>query len=243
MDDKNNTQDTKQSKKPLIISALVLAGAVASYFFIPEVNGFLNEAWNTLTSGNEEMISNWVDNLGFWGPLFIVLAMTLQMFLLVIPSPLLVVVSVLAYGPFWGSLIAISAIMVASTTGYFIGKYLGQNTIDRLIGHKKEQQLEFYVERYGSWAVFITRLTPLLSNDAISLVAGILRMNYWKFILATLAGITPLTVLIAYFGENNERLKNGLIWVSAISLVIFVAYVIFDRKKNPVNQKQNKHQE
>lgn len=237
MNENKVDQGRKQSKLPLIISGLIVAGLVASYFFIPAVNSFLKEAYNTLISGNEDRISQWVDNLGFWGPFFIIVAMTLQMFLIVIPSPLLIVVSVLAYGPYWGSLIAISAILVASTTGFFIGKILGEAAIDRLIGHKKEKQLEFYVERYSGWAVFITRLTPLLSNDAISFVAGILRMGYWKFIAATVAGITPLTVLIAYFGENNQRLKSGLIWVSAVSLVIFVAYIIYDRKKNPANKK------
>ena len=237
MSDNNEEQGTKQSKLPLIISGIIIAGLVTAFFTIPAVNNFFEEAYYTLTSGNEDRISNWVDNLGFWGPFFIIVAMTLQMFLLIIPSPLLIVVSVLAYGPYWGSLISISAILVASTIGFFIGKYLGEVTIDKLIGRKKEKQMEFYVERYSGWAVFITRLTPLLSNDAISFVAGILQMGYWKFIIATLAGITPLTILIAWFGENNQRLKNGLIWVSVISLVIFIIYVIYDRKNNPVNKK------
>lgn len=240
MNKKNGEHETKQSKTPLIISGLILLGLVTSYFVIPEVNHFLKDSYETLTSENEERISEWVSRLGFWGPFFIILSMTLQMFLLIIPSPLLIVVSILAYGPYLGTLIAISAIMVASTIGFFIGKYLGQVTIDRLIGRKKEKKLEFYVERYGGWAVFITRLTPLLSNDAISFVAGILRMGYWKFIGFTLAGITPLTILIAWFGENNERLKNGLIWISGISFVIFIVYIIYDRKKNPINKKANR---
>ncbi len=229
----------KQSKLPLIISGIILAGLVISFFAIPAVNSFFKEAFNTLTSGNEDKISKWVHKLGFWGPFFIILSMTLQMFLIVIPSPLLIVVSVLAYGPYWGSVISIAAVALASTVGYFIGKYLGMAVIDRLIGHKKEQKIEFYVSRYGFWAVIITRLAPVLSNDAISFVGGILRMNYWKFMGATLTGIIPLTVLIAYFGENNQRLKSGLIWTSAISLVFFIAYVIYDRKKNPVGKENS----
>ncbi len=219
-----------QSKWPLIISGIIIAGLVSSYFIFPEVNAFLREAYHTLTSENENRISAWVDTLGVWGPLFIILAMSLQMFLLVIPSPLLIVISVLAYGPLLGSLISIVAVALASTLGFFIGKYLGEVFISRLIGSKKQKKLSFYVNRYGVWAVFITRITPILSNDAISFVSGILRMNYWKFIAATLGGITPLVILIAYFGENNERLKSGLIWISAVSLVILIVYVIIDRK-------------
>ncbi len=230
-------QGQKQSKWPLILSGLIITGLIVSYFTIPEVKSFFTEAYNVLTSEDEERISKWVGKLGFWGPFFIVITMTVQMFLIVIPSPLLMIVAVLAYGPYWGVAISILAIFVASSVGYAIGRYLGQVTINKIIGHKKEQKLEFYVERYGVWAVIITRLAPMLSNDAISFVGGILRMGYWKFIGATLAGITPLAVLIAYFGENNDRLKSGLIWTTVVSLVLFIIYIIWDHKKNPVNKK------
>lgn len=235
----NNSEENNQgqSKWPLIISGIILGAAVLSFFVIPEVNNFLTEAYQVLTSEDEERISLWVDNLGFWGPMFIILAMSLQMFFLVIPSPLLIIISVLAFGPVWGSLLAIIAVAVASTIGFFIGKYVGEMFIIQLIGAKKEKKLSFYVNRYGTWAVFITRITPLLSNDAISFVSGILKMNYWKFIGATLAGITPLVLLIAWFGESNDRLRNGLIWISVISIVILAVYIIIDRKKNKVEKK------
>jgi uncharacterized membrane protein YdjX (TVP38/TMEM64 family) len=228
----NNPRD--QSKWPLIISAMIITSVLLSYFVIPQVNRFLNEAYDVLTSDNEARISDWVGNLGIWGPLFIIIAMSLQMFLIVVPSPLLIIISILAFGPVWGSVLSIVAVGIASTIGYFIGKYVGKVFINRIIGEKKEKKLSFYVDRYGTWAVFITRITPLLSNDAISFVSGILGMNYWKFIAATIGGITPLVILMAWFGENNERLKNGLIWTSVVSFAILIAWIIIDRKKNPV---------
>ena len=230
-------QEKKQSKWPFFISIGLILAVVLSYILIPDFRGFLNEAYQVLTSEDEQRISSWVNKLGWWGPVFIIFTMVAQMFLLVIPSPILMVVAVLAYGPFWGAVLSISAIFVASSVGYWIGKYLGEVTVYKLIGEKKENKLEFYVERYGIWAVIVTRLSPLLSNDAISFVGGILRMGYFRFIGATLAGIIPLTALIAYFGENNQRLKTGLIIVSVISLVILIAYIIYDRKKKPEEQK------
>ncbi|MCA1758415.1 MAG: TVP38/TMEM64 family protein, partial [Bacteroidales bacterium] len=182
MNDLKPEKNAKQSKLPLIISGIIIVGVMTSYFTIPDVKNFLQQAYNILTSGNEKRISDWVDQLGFWGPFFIIAGMSLQMFLLIIPSPLLIVVSVVAYGPYWGTLIAVSAIFIASTIGFYVGKLLGEATVERLIGHKKRKKIEFYVERYSGWAVFITRLAPLLSNDAISFVAGILHIKYWKFI-------------------------------------------------------------
>lgn len=62
-------------------------------------------------------------------------------------------------------------------------------------------------------------------------------MGYWKFLAATIAGITPLVTLIAYLGENTDRLKTGLIWISAVSLLVLAGYVIYDYKKNPAQVK------
>ncbi len=221
----------KQSKAPLYISIAILLGAVAAYFFIPAVNEFFKEAWEVLTSDDEEKVKEWVAQFGIGGPLIIILAMTLQMFLLVIPTPLLMIVSVLAYGPVWGCLLIIAAIFVASSTGYFIGMYFGPPLVEKIVGEKTEKKIEDFIDDYGFWTVFVTRISPFLSNDAISLIAGTLRMGYWRFIGATVAGILPLAILIAYLGKEIDRLKTGLIWGSVISIILFGLFVWWDRNR------------
>lgn len=223
---------TKKSKLPLIISIAIIAGLALTYFFVPEVKNGLQNAWDVLTSQDEERTKQWVNQFGFWGPLIIVVTMIVQMFLIVIPSPFLMVATILAYGPYWGSLIIFVAIFCASSVGYAIGALLGTATVKKILGDKSERKIEHFIENYGFWAVIVTRLSPFLSNDAISFVGGILRMGYWRFIGASLLGIAPLTILIAFLGENNQRLQNGLIWGSVISIVLFIAYVWWDKKKN-----------
>jgi uncharacterized membrane protein YdjX (TVP38/TMEM64 family) len=220
----------KQSKAPLYISIAVVAAVVLSYFFIPEVKEFLSNGWEVLTSGDEERTRQWVSQFGYFGPVVIILAMVLQMFLLVIPTPVLMVVTILAYGPVIGSIILFAAVFIASTTGYFIGRYFGPVIVEKLIGVKSEKKLTSFIEDYGFWTVIVVRLSPFLSNDAISFVGGVLRMGYWRFIGATMLGISPLIIFIAYLGGNYERLKTGLIWASVISLVLFIAFVWWDKK-------------
>ena len=221
---------SQKSRLPLIISLLMAGSIVVSYFVFPEVQSFCNEAWNVLTSDDEERIESWVSGFGWMGPVVLVLSMIAQMFLLVIPSVLLMVVSILAYGPVWGSLIIFISIFAASSVGYAIGSYFGSSLVNRIIGKKSEQKIADFLEDYGFWAVFVTRLNPFLSNDAISFVGGLLRMGYWKFIGSTLVGITPLTLFIAYFGGSTEGLKTGLLWGSLVSLALFGLYVWWDKK-------------
>lgn len=224
------TTSVKKSKAPLYISLGIIAAVVLSYFFIPQVQTWMDTAWNVLTSGDQKRTEQWVSQFGWFGPIVIVLTMVVQMFLIVIPTPILMVVAIVAYGPIWGSLILFVAIFVASSTGYFIGRYFGPVIVEKLIGQKTEKKISDFIDDYGFWTVIVIRLSPFLSNDAISFVGGVLRMGYWKFIGATMIGISPLIIFIAYLGGNYDRLKTGLIWTSVVSLVLFVGFVVWDKK-------------
>lgn len=224
-------QKPSKSKLPLYLSIVLVGAIVASYFFIPSIHHFINNAWDVLTSDDEQRIKDWVSGFGWYGPIVLILSMVVQMFLIVIPTIALMVVSILAYGPLWGSLIILVAVFAASSVGYFIGRYFGKTLILKLLGKKTESKIEDFIEDYGFWAVIVTRLNPFLSNDAISFVGGILNMPYWKFIGATFIGILPLTILIAIFGKSTDQLKTGLLWGSVFSLLAFVCYYLWKKYK------------
>lgn len=234
----NKETKTSKSKLPLYISISILAALVVSYFVVPSVQSFLDEAWSVLLSDDEERIKNWVSGFGWLGPFVLVLAMVAQLFLLVVPSVLLMVVSVLAYGPIWGSVIIIASVFAASSVGYFIGSYFGDAFVKKIIGKKSEKKVASFLDDYGFWAVIVTRLNPFLSNDAISFVGGVLHMGYWRFMGATLIGILPLTIFIAVFGKSIDDLKMGLLWGSLASLLSFVLYVWWDKRRKQKDKSQ-----
>ncbi|MGB7784980.1 MAG: TVP38/TMEM64 family protein [Salinimicrobium sp.] len=231
MPEDSQTTSVKKSKAPLYISIGIVVAVVLSYFFIPQAQQFMDTAWSVLTSGDKQRVNEWVGQFGWFGPVVIVLTMVVQMFLLVVPTPVLMVVAIVAYGPIWGSLILFVAIFTASSIGYFIGRYFGPPIVQKLFGEKTEKKISSFIDDYGFWTVIVVRLSPFLSNDAISFVGGVLKMGYWKFIGATMIGIAPLIIFIAYLGGNYERLKSGLIWTSVGSLVLFIAFVWWDKKK------------
>lgn len=219
------------SKLPLLISGSFILLLLACYFLWPAFQETINEAWQVLSSGDQKRISGWVSQFGFWGPIVIVLFMVVQMFLVVVNVVALMVVAILAYGPIWGSVISLIGIFVASSTGYFLGRSLGPATVGKLLGQKTQQKVEEQVQRYGIWAVILARISPLISNDAISIVAGLAKMPFGRFMLATAAGIIPLTILVAYLGQDIDRLKTGLIVVSVIGAAALLGYYLYDRRK------------
>ncbi|MTI20207.1 TVP38/TMEM64 family protein [Fulvivirga sp. RKSG066] len=220
----------KKSKLPLYLSLALLVALLITYFIVPDFKNFIDTAWSVLTSKDEQKTEEWIGQFGLLGPVVIVIAMVVQMFLLVIPSFILMVVSVLAYGPVWGSLLIIISIFCASSVGYWFGSYFGAPLVERLLGVKSEKKIERFIDKYGFGAVIVARLSPILSNDAISFVGGMLHMGYWRYIGATVLGILPLTFFIAYLGQNTEKLKSGMLWVSVVGLVTFIGYIIYDKQ-------------
>ena len=210
------------------LSGLLVLGLIGAYFLFPDFQAGVREAYGVIASGDKQRITAYVRQFGFWGPLVVILIMTVQMFLIVVPSWLLMIIAILAYGPWWGGLLSVVAVSVASSVGYVIGKGLSEASLSKLIGHRSERKLERTVNDYGSGAVVLFRLAPFLSNDAISFVAGMLKMGYLRFILATLAGIIPLTVLIAFFSHDIEQLKSILVWVGGIGLAAYLGYLAYN---------------
>lgn len=219
------------SHTPLYITLALLAALVGAYFLWPAFQETAKEAFTVLKSGEQKRIAAWMHQFGYWGPVVLVLLMVVQMFLFVVNVVALILVAILAYGPWWGSLLALGGCVVASTVGYGLGRAMGESFVSRLLGEKTEKKVIDVVHRYGVWAVIIARLSPALSDDAISFVGGVARMGYLKFIAATVVGVVPLIALLAYLGEDSNRLKTGLLWVSGISLLLFGAYVWWDRRR------------
>jgi len=159
--------------------------------------------------------------------------MTAQMFLFVIPNLLLFIIATLCYGPIWGSLICLGGVFISSSLGFLIGKKLGPRAIDRFVSEKAQERISVFVKLYGAKAVGILRLSSLAS-DGLGFVAGILEMEYKKFILATMSGIFPVVLLIAIFG-NNGKIETALIWLAAISVGALIVYIILDKKRRKVH--------
>ena len=92
LEDKN----VNQSKLPLYISIGLVVIMVLAYFLIPSAQNFLDEAWSVLTSGDNNRIQQWFKDFGWMAPVLLIIAMVAQMFLIVIPTIALMVVSILA---------------------------------------------------------------------------------------------------------------------------------------------------
>jgi uncharacterized membrane protein YdjX (TVP38/TMEM64 family) len=220
-----------QRHLPILVSLAIVVLFAGAYVLIPQVRDAIRTASRLIASGDRQALREWVAGFGHWGPLVLMAAFLLQMVAFAVPSWLLMVVSVVAFGPVWGSVYAILGIALVATVAYGLGRVLGEVALQRMLGERTARRMHAYLTRYGFWVVIIFRLAPFLSNDIISYAAGLIAMAYPSFIGATIVGITPLIALIALLGESNERLRIGFLAVSVISLLGFAWYVWSDHRR------------
>lgn len=115
-----------------------------------------------------------------------------------------------------------TAAVLGSLLGYFIGRFFGDNIQtrrDSLFFKKKYiENTRKYFEKYGSQTLIIARFLPVVRTFS-PILAGIVKMNFYKFMLYNVLGGFIWTVVLVgggfYFGEKFP-------WI-----VDYVQYIIF----------------
>lgn len=219
------TEPTSQRRTRLTwVLPLAFAVAVASLYFLSEpFREIVTEGYEVVASGDERRVQQWVRGFGAAGVAVLLGLMLMQSIVAVLPSLVTIVAAVVAYGPVSGALLAFSGMLMTASFMFGVGRSVGPLAIERFVGAKTQRRVRDAEERYGGWAIVAARLTPILSTDAVSFVAGAIGMRYRRFIAATAAGTLPLVLLVAWLGRDMQRLKTGLVVVSIAAAVFFAA--------------------
>jgi membrane protein DedA with SNARE-associated domain len=180
---------------------------------------------------------NVIGDLGLWG---VALLMLPESACIPIPSEATMLfagfnVAEGKFSLFGAVLVGCVANLVGSWIAYAVGFY-GRVELLEKHGrwlHIKPSHLaltERWFERYGGWAVFFSRMLPVV-RTFISLPAGVARMPFWKFSLLTLAGTVPwvlaLTLIGKHVGANWVDWKDKLHYVDYAMALIIVATIAY----------------
>lgn len=102
-------------------------------------------------------------------------------------------------------LVASAANLAGSLIAFYLTRRWGEQVVLSRFGrwmglHKGHLRLaNRFFSRFGLWAVFVGRLLPIV-RTYISFPAGVAKMSYLRFSLATVAGAIPWNFALAFAG-------------------------------------------
>lgn len=192
---------------------------------------------------DREQIKIWIDQAGLWGPLVIISLMAVAIVASPVPSAPIAIASGAAYGHFFGTLLVVIGAELGALIAFLLARYLGRDLIENWFGDR------ISIGLLGSQnalmaLVFGSRLLPFVSFDLISYAAGLSVLHFWRFAIATLAGIVPASFLLAHLGTQamNGDAKTAA-WTAGIlggfTLISVLGAAFVNRRKTKSQDGKN----
>ncbi|MGC8487312.1 MAG: DedA family protein [Clostridia bacterium] len=120
--------------------------------------------------------------------------------------------------------------LLGSIASYVVAFYGGRALFSPLIRRHELDRAEVWFRRYGDRAVFFGRLVPGV-RTYISLPAGLTAMPFGRFVLYSVLGALPWTVvfmILGYQGGRNwARAAHFEHWVVIIGALIVVGWIVW----------------
>lgn len=121
--------------------------------------------------------------------------------LLAIPITLLVLATLISFGPWQGLAYAFCGSMLGAAAGYATGNLAGRDLVRRLAGARIDT-LSRRVASHGILAVVIVRCIPVAPFTVINLIAGASHIRLRQFLIGTALGMAPGMFAIALFTDR-----------------------------------------
>ncbi|MBU1087917.1 MAG: TVP38/TMEM64 family protein [Candidatus Omnitrophica bacterium] len=181
-------------------------------------------------------IKEGIKSYGAWAPFIYILIYQIRPFIL-LPSTMASLAAGIIWG--WEALIYIYlASIICATWQFFTARYFARDAVEKMVNTKAEE-IKKYIEKNSLASVILIRMIPNVAWDIQNLILGLTKIKYWKYILGTIIGILPGSIILVYFGDSLVSvLLNPQHWWKMV-LAVSVLGGIYWLQKN-IREKESK---
>lgn len=214
----------------ILIAGLLVLAMLGVYWLLHETG-----ALAIILDGHA--LREFIMGLGVLGPLAIIALMVVAILVSPIPSAPIALAAGALYGHTWGTAYIALGSEIGALAAFGLARVAGRDALQRWLGDRLPNA------RLGSQnalmaIVFVSRLLPFISFDVVSYAAGLTTLTWWRFALATLAGILPASFLLAHFGEEMatgelDRILYAVLALGLLTLVPLAVHLARERRRDP----------
>lgn len=164
----------------------------------------------------------YIKSFGALAPVVSAVLMIFQSVVAPLPAFLITFANGTLFGFWWGSLLSWSSSMVGAALCFYIARALGIQRVTALISQPAVDKANDFAETYGTYAILIARLIPIISFDVVSYFAGATRMRFLGFWVATGIGQMPATLVYSYLGETASPHIKWILFAFGIVVAVSI---------------------
>jgi uncharacterized membrane protein YdjX (TVP38/TMEM64 family) len=218
---------SKKRGRIFILSVIFLALIWMSYSYITK--GFIYDYFTGQTLSMVERIDSFRE-IAF--VIFIVLVI-IECVFAPFPPLFLYIAGGAVFGWVAAGILGLIGNFIGAGIAFQLSRNYARGWAVEKIPPKTIKKLDNFSLKYGTLSIFLLRLNPLTSSDLFSYAAGLTKMNFRKFLIATTLALAPSIFLQAYLGDKFLEvlfLKETLIIIGILYFLGFF-YFYLRRKK------------
>lgn len=201
-------------RKKILIAAGLLAAAVVLY-------------WKLFSGVTAEEMERWIRQCGAWAPLVFILCFAVLPALM-FPGLVLAMAGGLLFGLSWGTVYSLIGSFFNMALMFWIARYLGRDAVSRYVrNHLSPEWQARLSQADGKQAyllLLVLRFLPTVPYILLNYVYGLTEMRFWPYMLISMIGIVPGTVVYINMGDKAGNWRSPAFW-AALGLLGLLAVV------------------
>jgi uncharacterized membrane protein YdjX (TVP38/TMEM64 family) len=179
-----------------------------------------------------EEFADTIRSWGAWAMVGSVLLMVAHSFV-PLPSEFIAIANGMVFGVVIGTIITWIGAMLGAVLAFALARWLGRWFVQAILPSRYTAAIDEWTQEQGTPILLISRLLPVVSFNLINYAAGLTSVSWWTFLWTTGLGITPLTFLMVFAGEQmmSGKWELALILIPACIAISLLAYVIARKRK------------
>lgn len=229
---------SKRSIPLILILVIISIAIICLIIYFKEVSSFFLELFAAFKS--IETARDYISRYGILAPVISAILMIFQSIIAIVPLPafLITVANGALFGFGWGLLLSWSSAMLGAVLCFYIARYLGAKQVARIISQPLVDKTDQFIEKYGSHAILIARLIPYIPFDVVSYVAGLTRMRFIGFLIATGIGQLPATAVYTFLGGKISIHTRLMLYGFGITVSVLIVIWLVKKRKSIITKNE-----
>lgn len=204
----------------------------------------LHPVWDSQHFTSPEHLAEYLRSFGAMTVVVSLLLMVLQTLFTPLPLFLLAGANGFIFGFWYGTLITLTGSIIGSSIAFYLARGFGRGLVSRCLKQTYMARVDQMSCHEGPWMVFMARLIPVIPSSIISYVAGLSKMTFRGFFIATAVGKLPEIIIYTALGHSFIVAEGMATKVTLLLILLtLLAWPFISRrlKKTPGNEVNGKY--